>query len=343
MGKASRTKRDRPPWSRDREMTALVSRLRDQEAVVEQQCPGALAELEQLRSRHRSEQADWAGWCWLPTRVSHQVAMRRSRPGLAEHVQLGLGEAMSFIGAWRQGKGIYRVSPEFAEQLHATRLPDALPGEVLLQFPEWCAYLALRPIAGVMGAYVRLDWDQDARRPVLALLFDFATEAEPEQSILVNLDLPLDHPSLSSALAELLADTDSVPGDQPDGVPALATTVRPFIDVALYLCSIEADVMSAPSRTAKPHRASSPSPEPRVWDVGYRVADLLRRASVNQRPQALGSHASPSPHMRRAHWHTYLVGKGSRADPSTARRELRWVHPTLVGAGDRVAVVRHLG
>jgi hypothetical protein len=268
--------------------------------------------------------------------------MRRCRPGVAEQVQLGIGEVMAFIGAWRQGKSIYRVSPEFAEQLHATSLPDALPGDVLLQLPEWCAYVALRPIPGVVGAYVRLDWDREASRPVLGLLFDMATEAEPEKGLLVSLDVPLDHPSLSSALSELLAEADGVPCDPSGGVPTLARAARPFVDLALYLCSMDADIVSKQRNGVRPHRASTPSPDPCVLDVGYRVADLLRGATSSDRVQALSSHSSPSPHMRRAHWHTYLVGKGSRRDPSTARRELRWVHPTLVGAGDLVPVVRHL-
>ena len=323
-------------------MTTLVSRLRGHEALVEQQCPGALAELDQLRSAGRRKQGGWPEWCWLPTGLSDQVAARRCLPGLPEEVQLGLGEAMAFIGAWRQGKGIYRLSPQFAEQLHATSLPDALPGEVLLQFPEWCAYVALRPIAGVVGAYVRLDWDQAAKRPVLGLLFDISTDVEPEKSILVGLALPLDHSCLSSALSELLAEADGPPRDLPEGVPVLAKATRPFVDVALYLCSIEADVVTKSRGATRPQRASAPSREPSVWDVGYRVAELLRQGGGSQRAGALGSHASPTPHMRRAHWHTYLVGKGSRKDPSTARRELRWVHPTLVGAGDRVPVVRHI-
>jgi hypothetical protein len=248
---------------------------------------------------------------------------------------------MSFVGAWRLGKGIYRVSPEFAGQLHASRLPDALPGDVLLQFPEWCVYVPLQPVPNVVGAYIRLDWDVETERPLLGLLFDIAPEGEANKSILVNLDLFLDHDSLSSALSELIASPDGLPGGS-DGVPALAVAARPFVDVALYLCSLDADAVTKQKPTATPRHHARPAGQPCVWDVGYRVAELLRRPRVAKQASAEAERPSPAPHMRRAHWHTYLVGKGSRADPSTARRELRWVHPTLVGTGDRVPVVRHL-
>ncbi|MCL6568684.1 MAG: hypothetical protein K6T35_07350, partial [Meiothermus silvanus] len=53
---------------------------------------------------------------------------------------------------------------------------------------------------------------------------------------------------------------------------------------------------------------------------------------------------SITPHVRRAHWHLYWTGEGSRKDPSKARPRVRWIEPTLVGAermeGEIAAVVR---
>ena len=342
MGKASRTKRDRPPWSRDPAMAALAARLRGHEAVVEEHCPGGVAELEELRANRRREPGAWPGWCWLPTGFSDELVKRRSPTGLSEQTQLGVGEAMAFVAAWRQGKGIYKVSPEFAEELHATSMPDALPSDVLLQFPEWCAYLALSPAPDLVGAYVRLDWDQDAERPALGLLFDIAPHAEPRSSVLVGFGVPLGQPSLSAALSELMAEGDEAAEDATGDVLNVAKAIRPFVELALYLCSVDADAVERRNKASKPQRSSGPPLEPRVWDVGYRVADLLRRPGGSHVAESPGSGPTLSPHLRRAHWHTYLLGKGSRADPSKARRELRWVHPTLVGTGDRTPVVRRV-
>ena len=318
-------------------MSTLVSRLASHEAVVEDYCPGGLAEMEQRRPR----QPGWPAWCWAPGHVADDVAFSRCKPGTDDEARQSVAQVMSFVAAWRQGKGIYRASPEFAAQLHATTMPDALPGDVLLQLPEWCVYVPLQPLAGVVGAYMRLDWDLDSERPLLGLLFDIAPETVPEQSILVNLDLFLDHPSLSSALAELVDDQGPAP-EAMGGVPELAAAARPFVDIALYLCSMDADVATKQEPAATPRRAARAAPQPRVWDVGYRVAQLLRRPRAGEPAQAAGQQALPAAHLRRAHWHTYLVGKGSRSDPSLARRELRWVHPTLVGAGERLPVVRNV-
>jgi hypothetical protein len=59
-----------------------------------------------------------------------------------------------------------------------------------------------------------------------------------------------------------------------------------------------------------------------------------------------------APHVRRAHWHLYWVGEGSRKDPSRAKPVLRWVPATLVnrdllekaglGPEDLPAVVRRV-
>jgi hypothetical protein len=122
-------------------------------------------------------------------------------------------------------------------------------------------------------------------------------------------------------------------------VATLARVARPFVDVALYLCSTGADVVAS-TGVGKPRRAFAPAPGPRAWDVGYRVAALLTHHGDTRDRKASGRRPGPRPHLRRAHWHTYIVGKGSRADPSLARRVLRWVHPTLVGAGELEPVVR---
>ena len=274
-GGKSQPYQTRPPDLEPRpRVCAARQRLAGHEALVERRCPGALTELEQLRSQQARGQ-DWPAWCWLPSDVVDRVTGRHLRPELGDQLGLSLSKAAAFVDAWRQGKGIYRVSAEFEDELRATTLPGSLPCEVLLEFPEWCAYVALRPIPGVVGAYLRLDWEMGTGRPLLAMLFDFATGVRPENSLLVSLDLPLGHDDLSAALSELLTEggqrRDEVGGE----VATLAQVARPFVDVALYLCSVEADIVGD-TGAGKPRRASGQVPGPRTWDVGYRVAALLR-------------------------------------------------------------------
>jgi hypothetical protein len=45
-----------------------------------------------------------------------------------------------------------------------------------------------------------------------------------------------------------------------------------------------------------------------------------------------GTHASPRPHVRRAHWHTYWTGP--RKDPQKRKPVLKWLSPILVNVED---------
>jgi hypothetical protein len=70
---------------------------------------------------------------------------------------------------------------------------------------------------------------------------------------------------------------------------------------------------------AEPRRVAQPADGPRVWEVGYRIATLLRAArSAAAANDEGGSHASSRPHIRRGHWHTYCLGPW---DSEHGRRE----------------------
>jgi hypothetical protein len=112
------------------------------------------------------------------------------------------------------------------------------------------------------------------------------------------------------------------------------------LSLALYLCSTAAEI-AGPGRPANPTPVRTrrrgerllPADGPRKWDVGVRLGAALRAAATAheaqaaQRSSAEGRHVRP--HVRRAHWHTYLCG--SRDAPI---RELRWLPPIPVAVED---------
>jgi hypothetical protein len=69
---------------------------------------------------------------------------------------------------------------------------------------------------------------------------------------------------------------------------------------------------------------------PTVWDTGYAIGPALRAALERERtaPTADGTHASPRPHIRRAHWHTYWTGP--HTEPERRKAALRWLPPIPV-------------
>ncbi len=57
-----------------------------------------------------------------------------------------------------------------------------------------------------------------------------------------------------------------------------------------------------------------------------------------------GTHARPRPHIRRAHWHSYWVGKCN--DPDTRTVVLKWLPPIAVNVqnvDDLTTTVRDVG
>ena len=81
---------------------------------------------------------------------------------------------------------------------------------------------------------------------------------------------------------------------------------------------------------------------PSRWEVGYRLGAALRQALSEHEPaEPTGTHASPRPHIRRAHWHSFWAGK--RDQPEARSVTLKWLPPIPVnvqGVEDLTTTVR---
>ncbi len=131
--------------------------------------------------------------------------------------------------------------------------------------------------------------------------------------------------------------------------------IAPFLSVILYLCSVSADIADLrgkrkkpgnprPTKTKKGMR-TFPTDGHTTWLVGYRIGATLRLADSEketEREKSAGekSHASPRPHVRRAHWHSYWTGP--RKEPEKQKLILKWIPPVLVGVEDIVPTVRRV-
>jgi hypothetical protein len=130
----------------------------------------------------------------------------------------------------------------------------------------------------------------------------------------------------------------------PDGeVEKLSTNVSPLVSLVLYLCSQAAEIKEAgagrrvpsqpqPQKTKKGMRLFPPN-QPSRWEVGYRLGAALRQALLEYEPgEPTGTHASPRPHIRRAHWHSFWVGK--KDQPNARSVTLKWLPPIPVNVQD---------
>jgi len=101
----------------------------------------------------------------------------------------------------------------------------------------------------------------------------------------------------------------------------------------LYLCTEQPDVsdkvlpVSRVSRLGARIRFSVPHNET-VIGVGIRLGSVFRKAAGDCSEWSGGGSGIPlPPHIRRAHWHTYWVGKKGEQRP-----EVKWLSPILVNA-----------
>ena len=112
-----------------------------------------------------------------------------------------------------------------------------------------------------------------------------------------------------------------------------------MLSLVLYLCVESPDLEDASGNNAAPGIPPPvktkqgprrfPAQQTTVWKAGYRTGEFLRRSKQSSRESQGGTHAAPTPHVRRAHWHIYWAGP--RKDPSKRYRVLRWIPPTPVG------------
>jgi hypothetical protein len=130
----------------------------------------------------------------------------------------------------------------------------------------------------------------------------------------------------------------------PDGlIEELTDDLSPLVSLVLYLCSQAAEIKDAQDSKRLPARPQAvktkkgmrlfPPDRPSQWEVGYRLGAALTRALSEREPaEPTGTHASPRPHIRRAHWHSFWTGKRDQPDGRTAI--LKWLPPIPVNVQD---------
>lgn len=336
----------------------LAGRVRGHLDTIQQRYPRAWRQLAEFRARRGQEPLpSWPDWCWVPLAGAYAIVSGggANRVPYAELADIG---AVGALGAWRQGQGIYRFDPDLAQALARTELDDRIPTDVCYRLPEWCVYLATGDlIEGVAGCFVHLEWDATTGgRPELRFVFDI--DAGGLDGQLWPWPLHLDTDSLQASInsvadvAEANAFGDGAQVVVRPSLEGLAAWIQPCLALVLYLCADNAEITDPDQPGATPGKvlrgkrsAKRPTVEPRLWEVGYRLGTALRasRLAPGQpatRSAASGRHQPPRPHVRRAHWHTYLHGPRSRPE-----RRLRWLAPIPVNTNDAdqlIPVVREV-
>lgn len=279
----------------------------------------------------RESLGGWPAWCYCPLAGAYAIVSG----GGSNRVPLeraGIVGELGAVAAWRPTKGIYQFDPDLAAALVSTPFDRELPAAAIERLPEWGVWID--PVAGLPGFFAFLEHDASTERAELRLAID-------DYGGLTQLIVHLGAGSLRDGLEAMVLEASANAALQSrmavpvlwdgDTISEVARISAPFVALVLYLCADEPDyggrpAPAHPSRVKRKHAAEVAS----VWTVGERIGAALRSSTRASEAEGEGTHASPRPHVRRAHWHAYWTEQGR------ATLRIKWLSPILIGAGDTV-------
>jgi hypothetical protein len=321
-------------------------------ALLNRTFPTLWRDIDACRAKHAKS---WPGWCFVRRDELHDIMQSYvTTPPANDDVrwrdQLRVQRA-AVLAPWRVSKNVYRFDPDIYSTLIQTSLRGNIPIEHLFRLPEWAVYIetpGLDTYFGQSEGFVAsLNYSPRTHGQVRLTLLSF----EGENFFLEWLPLK-DGMTIEQAMAYALklrqADMARAKLSRPRRdvtLKDLTSHVSKLLNLLLYISQVNSeywDVRSAdgsnripgnpvPTKTKKGMRYFPPD-KPTVWECGMSQGSELRLAISQQAEWKGGTHRSPIPHPRAAHWQTYTVGKGSRKDPTKGERVLKWIHTILVNA-----------
>jgi hypothetical protein len=302
---------------------------------------------------------------WMPVEeVAAEIMRSLSNLMVAEHATpetvsryLPFAASNAYtLATWRLGKGVYRFDDDLRQALLETPVTGDIPTDVLKRLPEWCVYVetpGFRPndllVHGFFACITRFNGEEvlhltiDSQDPTRSRLIGFvpiglshrtiedALRWNVLQSIAVTKDFSQKGVPFAKPLQAELDRADRDPERVDELVAGALGDVGPLLSLALYLCADDAEIDADRPRRPIPTVTKGgtrffAAGMSRLIGVGLRLGARLRDArqrAANDRPAGTNT---VIPHLRKAHWHTYLYGPRS----GEQQRRLRWIHPTLV-------------
>jgi len=247
---------------------------------------------------------------------------------------------------WRCSKGVYRFAPEIYEALVRQPLSGNLPQECLYRMPEWAVYIETPGLSyeriPMEGFIAHLDYNLYSRG--IDLQFAIFRKGIPNPKMIA---LPLGEGTLLDAMDRVDRVDELFAGNTTNiryvgSRDEYRQTFSSMLQLLLYICSDEPDMptIEHPQKRRRLSGGVQTPTEPRVWDVGVRISAAIRRYGNQpkedprslENDEAPGAHASPRPHVRSAHWHTYWTGPRDAVFPDR-KPVMRWIPPLPIGMG----------
>lgn len=260
-------------------------------------------------------------------------------PEQIELVDIQKAHQILIAHQWSKFKQIFLFDEYLTKELIQTPLSNQLPVDFLEnQLPFPCFYLATPGIIKeleILGFFVFLNRDYQDSFYELRIIVD-----NYNKNIFVPLALPLIH-DLEKALEITYENTfnyqkqlgkNIINVNQFDDVYRQALTI--VMNHIYYLSADNKDIEIKQKRTVKKGKSNqSKSPKyPQVNQVGVNISKYFltqytsSNIDSNSSSSSLQNKRHVAPHLRRAHWHTYQIGKGGQ------KRIIKWINPVLVNS-----------
>lgn len=273
-------------------------------------------------------------WCTMPV-FFPMTAYLQNHDMVQLQANKGWLICVASMYLWRLSKGVYRFAPELFEALTQQPLEGDLQNDLFHRLPEWAVYIETPGLyfdgAPMSGFIAHLDYNLESQATDLQFLIFQPDKTQPRP-----IALPLGEGNVQDAIDRLAAydaahlapnvrAAAKVPSEQ------VKREFSSMLQLLIYLCCDNRDLppIRHPRERMRLSGAVDAPKEPRVWEVGERVAAAIRQYDPNKpaASQSRGTHASPRPHIRRAHYHTFLTG------PKTGERGrvIHWIPPLPVG------------
>jgi hypothetical protein len=297
-------------------------------------------------SRGKSLKA-WADWCFMPVAGAYAIVSggRDLMPG--EHDKVIDVSIVAALAAWRMTRGIYRFDETIFNALWDTPIDSTIPVDVLYRLPEWCVYIEtpsqINTAFAMRGFFAYLEEDANTGAEELRIIVDANAGLLP---FFVHLTRGTILEGIEASLIEARhqAQKQGAQFNVPIAQHAKeqAAILAPMVSLLLYLCSVNSEVRDAKGTDRQPRYPSAtktkhgkkllPAQSPTSWEVGFRMGAAIRHAQEQERSEAQGGgHASPRPHIRRAHFHSFWTGK---RDSDERKITLKWLPPIAVNVDD---------
>ena len=283
---------------------------------------------------------EWHQLCYAPiaAAISSLTAEGLSVPDAT--AQAGFGAALA---AWRQTKFIYEYDEALMDELITQSEDIVIPVDVVYHMPAQALYIKYPPNGSdVDGFLAALESDPESKENELRLYLmykqlpiSFAVHLIPGGTINDGIDRAIEVIRQNQAKYQDNRYESSKFDITISYINEMRIELVRMVNLFLYVCAENADIEEDSEQSKiyrRPSKIRDRFSEIRKYNAGVKQGILLRKLRTYKPMPAKsgtshGTHASPVPHIRRAHYHHFWTGKkdGERT------LILRWIPPTLVG------------